>query len=476
MAVLVLFSLVIPLGYTDRCILPISDVDVYGPGQKAIVAWNGQIERLTLSTDLYASADAKVLEVLPLPSEPTVDAGTFQSFQAIQQLMTNNLPRVATSGKESLGLEIVFHERIGAHDIDVVRSRSIDELLNFMLNYTGKMGVNRTLSVGEKTRSILEDYLTRGFNYWVFDLVDLHSAARSIEPIVYEFQSSSLYYPLKVSATAKGHTQVILYLITPRPVVEEDIPAKMRFARYEPVGQEIQFQLSLGDLSTIDPRLTELFPVADGPAAWFTAAKYEGELSDLDFDFEISQRPITCRSMEVSTDRPEYKIGGSVRITVQFMHLLPSCAEIAVLHSHQVRLEVLDSTGVRVEFWQWQTDSDLSVTATWKPHETNMYKIIASSWWDGQKLEVEAETTIAVSSVTPPDTIMPGLEIRWLVYGVIIATACIFVGVGITYFLLRSKPSTQKGSNLTADNVQSLVKTECSRSTFDLSVSSIMPF
>jgi hypothetical protein len=49
----------------------IPNVNIYGPGQKAIVAWNGEVERLILSTDVYASASSTVLEFLPLPSQPT---------------------------------------------------------------------------------------------------------------------------------------------------------------------------------------------------------------------------------------------------------------------------------------------------------------------------------------------------------------------------------------------------------------------
>jgi len=439
-------SLALPLVYADRCILPISDVDVYGPGQKAIIAWNGEVERLILSTDLYASADTKVLEVLPLPSQPEVAEGSFQSFEAIQQLMMNSLPRVSVLGKEAQGLEIVFHERIGAHDVTVVKATSFDELTSFILSYAQKMGISSIPSINEKTRDILEDYLRRGFNYWVFDLVDLYSAARSIEPIVYEFQSSSLYYPLKVSTTAKGHTEVILYLITPSSIDEEDIPTKMRLARYQPIDQPIQFQLSSGDLTSIDPKLAELFPVADGPAAWFTAVKFDGELSDLDFDFEISSRPTSCRSIEVSTDRTEYKIGESVQIAVRFTHLRPDCAEILlieVLHFHQVRLEVRDSSGAQIRSWQWQTDHDITETVTWKPLEANIYVISASSWWNGEKLEVEDQTPIMVLTTappTPPDVNLPGAEVQWLFYGVIIAVACILMGVGIALLLLRPKP------------------------------------
>ena len=106
-----LFSIAL-LGQADRCILPVTDADMYGPGQKAIIAWNGQVERLILSTDLCATMDTRVLKILPLPSEPSVKEGDFESFQAVQQLMMNNLARVSVPEKEPQGLEMVFHERI----------------------------------------------------------------------------------------------------------------------------------------------------------------------------------------------------------------------------------------------------------------------------------------------------------------------------------------------------------------------------
>jgi len=440
-AILILGSLLAPPVHADRCILPITDADVYGPGQKAIIAWNGEVERLILSTDLYANADTKVLEVLPLPSEPSVSEGSFQSFQAVQQLMMNNLPRVTVPEKELRGFEIVFHERIGAHDITVVKATSIDELINFILDYARKIGLSQRPFLDEKARDILQDYSTRGFNYWVLDFVDVYSTTKSIEPVVYEFRSTRLYYPLKVSATANGRTEVILYLVTTEPIRQQDIPAKMRLAHYQSIDQAIQFQLSSHDLSAVDSRLAGLFPTGDGPVAWFTAVKYEGELSDLDFDFELSPLPTQCRSVQVTTDKTEYKIGENVRITVHFSHLLRGCVEIAVVHFHRVLLEVRDLSGAELHSWQWVTDGDISETVSWSAHEPNTYTITASSWWNGERLEVEDQAAIRVTSEGPPNLVWRSMEIQWLLYGVILAIVCILIGAGIACLLLRPKPA-----------------------------------
>lgn len=438
---LVSVSLSVSTTYADRCILPITDADVYGPGQKAIVAWNGETERLILSTDLYASADTKVLEFLPLPSRPSVEEGRFESFEAIQNLMMMNLPRAAAP-EQKAGLEIIFHDKIGAHDITVVRAASVKELSRFMVDYTSKMGVAQP-DIADKVRQILANYLERGFNYWVFDLVDLHSTAKSIEPIVYEFQSLSLYYPLRVSTSAKGHTEVILYVITPEKMDEGSLPPKMRLARYIPSDQPILFQVTHEELASIDKKISALFgpmPLTYPPlrAAWLTAIKYEGDLSNLDFDLEIPPRPVPCRSIRVDTDKNRYALGEAVRITADFTHLKPGCVEITVLHSHEIRLEILDSNDRTIQSWHWDTDGDLHKTIDWKPNQADDYAIRAASWWDGEKLEVEALTSITISGSTPTPAPLDS-EIRWLLYGVAIAVACILVGAGIVYLLIKPR-------------------------------------
>ncbi|MEM4246401.1 MAG: DUF2330 domain-containing protein [Candidatus Bathyarchaeia archaeon] len=452
LVVLISFSFSLPLASADRGTLPLTDVEVYGPGQKAIIAWNGAVERLILSTDLYASADTTVLEVLPLPSEPSVAEGSFESFEAIQSLMMKNMPR-AEAPQERSGLEVIFHERVGAHDITIVKATSVEELTRFISEYAREMGLAQPIMV-KKTRGILSDYIARGYNYWVFDLVDLYSAPKSINPVIYDFETASLYYPLKISATAEGDTEVTLYLITPERVDESAIPPRMRIAHYLPTEQPIQFQLYPEELGTIDNGIASLFPTPliypPPPAAWFTAVKFEGRLSDLDFDLEIPPKPAQCRSIEVTTDKDRYQLGETVSITVDFRHLAPGCFEIQVLHTHQIRVEVRSSDGRLLQSWRWETDDDLYEIVSWKPDQVDVYEVRASSWWDGKRKEVEDRAQISVSGSTsrptpspPPVTTSipppPGFEAQGILYCAIIAVVCVLIGVGVTYLLLRPR-------------------------------------
>jgi hypothetical protein len=249
---------------------------------------------------------------------------------------------------------------------------------------------------------------------------------------------------MKVSATAKGQVEIILYLITPEGIGEDEIPAKMKLARYLPSDQVIQFQISHDDLAMIDKGISSLFesrPLVypSFPAAHLTAIKYEGKLSDLDFDLEIPLRPVTCRSIKVDTDKTQYDVGETVKITLDFVHLMPGCFEIEVLHFHKIRLKVIDSSGGLIQSWQWNVNDDLHKTIKWKPVEKGEYIIMVSSWWDDEKQEVGDQSVITVSSIIspPPSSISVSSEVRWLLYGVIIAVICILLGSGLTYLLLR---------------------------------------
>ena len=410
----------------DRGVLPILDVDVYGPGQKAIVAWNGEFEHLTLSTDLYSSLETKILELIPLPSEPNVERVDFKVFESIQRLILAKMPR-ALSPSYKGGLEIIFHEKIGPHEITVIKATEIDGLTRFIIDYTSKIGLPNPPSMTEKTKMILMDYLMRGFKYWVLDLVEISPMSRSIEPITYTFNSPTLYYPMKISATAKGSTEVTLYLITREPPNESDLPPKMRFARYLPSSQTVQFRVSTEDLASIDPKIRRLF---DGEA-WFTAVKYEGDVKDMDFDVEVPRRLEKCRTISVGTGRDEYLVGETIKVKVDFTHLNPGCVEVAVIHFHQIRLEIFNPAGESIRTWRWSTEGDLHKTVALTASEAGDYIVKAGSYWNGERLEVEDQTHIRVlrSGLYAPN------EVRWISW--IVPAATIIIAVALTLQILQ---------------------------------------
>jgi len=279
--------------HADRGMIPVfPEVSVYEPGQKAIVAWNGQEEILILSTDVISSSETLVVELLPLPSKPEVEIASFQSFEEIQRLIWEeglNRFMYSTRGEARSGsMEVVFHEKIGAHNITVVKAADATELVDWIENFLQANSVDKTVSL-EDFESVVKDYMGRGFRYYVLDLITVTPDERSVDPILYRFNSSFLYYPLVITSPVPGETEIILFLFTEAKVNKDYQP--MQKAYYRVVGEiskPIEFVLSKGELSKIDLRIGELFD--DG--AWLTVLKYDGNLSWLTRDLMITEEAL----------------------------------------------------------------------------------------------------------------------------------------------------------------------------------------
>ncbi|RLI20944.1 hypothetical protein DRO54_05035 [Candidatus Bathyarchaeota archaeon] len=303
--IVALFLLVIgayfPLVHADRGMIPVvPDVSVYEPGQKAIIAWNGQTEIMILSTDVFASNETTVLEVLPLPSSPEVEAASFDSFEEIQRLIwREGISQFAyKSYEEARGgsIEIVFHEQIGSHNLTVVKASDVQELVEWMSGLLA--GQEIALSDYEEA---INHYMERGFRYYVLDLITITPEERSVNPILYKFTSYFLYYPLVISSPIGGESRITLFLLTEDRVDINGDHSPFQTVYYKIYKQgwttqnPIQFVLSKGDLAKVDLRIAELF----SDYAWLTVFEYEGNLSQLTRDLMISENDLNAEENSV---------------------------------------------------------------------------------------------------------------------------------------------------------------------------------
>jgi len=89
----------------------------------------------------------------------------------------------------------------------------------------------------------------------------------------------------------------------------------------------------------------------------------------------------SCRSLKVSTDNETYAIGENVAITVEYVHLLPGCVEVQVLHDHLIRIEIIDQAGEIQYFKEHVTKGDLTIQETWNVPKIGDYSIKVTSWF-----------------------------------------------------------------------------------------------
>jgi len=292
-AFLFLFFLLIPCSLADRMIIPVQpDVSVYEPAQKAIIAWNGREEILVLSTDVNGEVGTFALEVMPLPSNPkAIEKASFESFETVQSLIWANVP---TNMYKTLGgreeavdtVRITFHEKIGAHDITVVNASDASQLSRWAGSFLERNGVAESLSMKE-FEPVWEDYLNDGFSYFVFDLIELSEQKNSLEPILYKFETSFLYYPLRISSLNPGNTKIILFLLT-KDIVDQLFCYPFRIAQYQSrfqpqTSSRVQFSLTHDEVNRISIEIGKLF---EGNP-WLTALEYEGTMDILTRDLKI---------------------------------------------------------------------------------------------------------------------------------------------------------------------------------------------
>ena len=298
-------SLYFPSVYADRGMIPIEpNVSVYEPGQKAIIAWNGQEEIMILSTDVSSSQETLVLEILPLPSKPTVEAASFQSFEEIQNQIWSESISMGYYGSDnqarSGSVEVIFHDEIGAHNITVVKASDTSELSDWMTSFLENSDVNDTVPLGS-FESVIEDYMNRGFRYYVLDLITVSPEEGSVDPILYRFNSNFIYYPLVITSPISGDTEITLFVLTEDKIEGDHYPFQKAVYR-EALGSSkpIELVLSKGDLSKIDLRIGEIFQ----HKAWLGVLKYDGKANWLNKDLMISsvaQTPEASKNIDASS-------------------------------------------------------------------------------------------------------------------------------------------------------------------------------
>jgi len=300
-----LFSFILPAAFADRGGIPLLEPDIiafppiFEPGQKAIIAWNGTEEILVLSTDLHTNETMMVLEILPLPSNPkTIKKASDMSFAKAQDIVRSHAPRVFNPYSYFLkelsvpveiilenSVEITFHEKIGTHDITVVKPRNVTEFASWIEIFLEHSNITQEASL-QNFETILENYIANGFDHFVLDLIELSATEQSVEPIFYEFKTSSLYYPLKISSRASGETKITLFLLT-REAIDEMYCFPFRYAYYGSspsiMSPIVQFTVGKGEIQSIDENINHLFD----NYSWFTTLQYSGQNSAFTGDFAL---------------------------------------------------------------------------------------------------------------------------------------------------------------------------------------------
>ncbi|MFP4020591.1 MAG: DUF2330 domain-containing protein [Halanaerobium sp.] len=244
----------------DRGSIPFTaGVDIFEPSQDALIAWNGKEEILILSTELYASEPTKVLQVLPLPSKPTVKkssrdilrrANEFIFKEAFNELRQ---PISRSSGPETPAAEIKEEVVIGSHDILVVEVLNQNHFVSWVNDYLKEKGENNP-KIPDSLQKTINNYIERDYNYFVFDTIEVGPEPEINQAISYQFKSKNLYYPLEITKSDHGISEISLLILTDQNLVNYKGIEQSRIKE-----KNDQVNLNYADTAYISSNIINLF-------------------------------------------------------------------------------------------------------------------------------------------------------------------------------------------------------------------------
>jgi len=178
---------------------------------------------LILSTDISASQETKALEIMPLPAEPEIYKCNFTIFETMKML-TERKERASDEKGGGLGsldsdsetppeIEILFHKELGIHNLTVIKAYTASGFANYTSEFIRSVGL--TPMSYPKAELLAQAYIERDINYFVLDIIDLNQDISSPQPLIYIFDSSSVYYPMEITSLTGGNSKILLFIITP---------------------------------------------------------------------------------------------------------------------------------------------------------------------------------------------------------------------------------------------------------------------
>ncbi|MGC9954448.1 MAG: DUF2330 domain-containing protein [Rhizomicrobium sp.] len=216
--------LAVPSALADmgRVYVSTEGVQVSEDAQKAIILHNNQEEVLILGTELKADRQTPIIRFIPFPSEPQASLAPKDVFERLAGIvakyrlqyvhrMQSKSPGASSSAE---GVEVRLSAKLGAHDLTVIKVRDAAAFRSWVNNYFRHKGLPHSKAY-PKEEAIVADYVARGIDFFVLDVVEVPKDNRFVDPIVYKFKSTALYYPLKTSNSFGGKGEIELFIVSP---------------------------------------------------------------------------------------------------------------------------------------------------------------------------------------------------------------------------------------------------------------------
>jgi len=200
------------------------DVDLQEPAQRALIAHNGLEEMLILQTDVQANKATKVVEFMPLPSQPTVHLAREGCFKVLQETVDRHGLRYVTYTRgtgtgvaQESTVRLVVAEQLGPHQVRVVEVSDIDDFMQWVERFFEENGLGKP-NLDGNLRRVVASYLEAGLRFFAFDVITVVNERKTVQPLMYRFESEEIYYPLRVTNLYGGSGSIELLIIAPEDI------------------------------------------------------------------------------------------------------------------------------------------------------------------------------------------------------------------------------------------------------------------
>ncbi|MDI6917130.1 MAG: DUF2330 domain-containing protein [Thermoplasmatales archaeon] len=256
----------------DGGMLPLFETWLHQSSQNAIVAWNGNEEILILSTNVKSGTNGTAVQILPLPSYPEIKEGNESSFHKVAEIVGNVYyktkegafaPGTLTGGG---GIEILFTTQIGVHNLTVVKVNDSADFTNFLretLEERNQTLINKFDALFPNFENIAEKYVQQNIKYFVVDDIETKEDTKTVQPIVYRFNTSYLYYPMMMTSMIFDfpppqeeyyYNSIVINVFT----ITCGLP-KDNHILENGFGRNALFEIEQNDLKEISPEIADMF-------------------------------------------------------------------------------------------------------------------------------------------------------------------------------------------------------------------------
>jgi hypothetical protein len=141
---------------------------------------------------------------MPLPNRPVVesiDSGVFKRmsfFLPVQEPASGTIDPFGgeTKPEPRPAGEIVERKEIGAHALTTVR---VEDSAGFSQWVKDEFGAEGKIEIPDPLLKVIQLYLDDGYDWFLFDTVDLSTAFSEKETLKIRFQTDHLYYPMRIT-------------------------------------------------------------------------------------------------------------------------------------------------------------------------------------------------------------------------------------------------------------------------------------